>query len=80
MHKNNITYNINNEKESENFAVVPHEQLVLVAKTVKHINSQMNTLQEMLKTFGIEEYSYNKQIKTLADIPHFKVDINGEKV
>ena len=80
MHKNNITYIINNEKESENYAVVTHEQLVLVAKPVKHINSQMNTLQEMLKTFGIEEYSYNKQIKTLADIPHFKVDINGEKV
>ena len=80
MHKNNITYNITNEKESENFAGVPHEQLVLIAKTVKHINSQMNTLQEMLKAFGIEEYNYNKSIKTLADIPHFKVDINGEKV
>ena len=80
MHKNNITYNIANEKDSENFAVVPHEQLVLVAKTVKHINSQMNTLQEMLKAFGIEEYNYTKSIKTLADIPHFKVDINGEKV
>ena len=80
MHKNNITYNIVNEKDSENFAVVPHEQLVLVAKTVKHINSQMNTLQEMLKAFGIEEYTYNKQIKTLADIPHFKVYMNGENV
>ena len=80
MHKNNITYNITNEKESENFAVIPHEQLVLIAKTVKHINSQMNTLQEMLKAFGIDEYNYNKSIKTLADIPHFKVDINGEKV
>lgn len=80
MHKNNITYNITNQKESENFAVVPHEQLVLIAKTVKHINSQMNTLQEMLKAFGIDEYNYNKQIKTLADIPHFKVDLNGEKI
>ena len=24
--------------------------------------------------------TYNKQIKTLADIPYFKVDMNGEKV
>lgn len=80
MHKNNITYNITNEKESENFAVVPHEQLVLIARTVKQINHQMTTLQDMLKAFGIDEYNYNKQIKTLADIPHFKVDLNGEKV
>ena len=80
MHKNNITYNINNEKESEYFAVVPHEQLVLIARTIKQINSQMNTLQDMLKTFGIDEYNYNKSIKTLADIPYFKVDTNGEKV
>ena len=27
-----------------------------------------------------EKCIYNKSIKTLADIPHFKVDINGEKV
>ena len=80
MHKNNITYNINNEKESEYFAVVSHEQLVLIARTIKQINSQMNTLQDMLKTFGIDEYNYNKSIKTLADIPYFKVDTNGEKV
>ena len=79
MHKNNITYNITNEKESENFAVVPHEQLVLVANTVNAVNLQMKVLHEMLEAFGIKQYYYTKDVKTLADMPEIKIGFTSQK-
>lgn len=79
MHKDNISYHINELKDGEKFAVVPHEQLVLIANTVKAVQSQVKVLNEMLEAFGIKQYYYTKDVKTLADIPEIKIGYNNKK-
>ena len=79
MHKDNISYHINELKDGEKFAVVPHEQLVLVANTVNAVNLQMKVLHEMLEAFGIKQYYYTKDVKTLADMPEIKMGFTPQK-
>lgn len=79
MHKNNISYHLNELKDGEKFAVVPHEQLVLIANTVNAVQSQVRVLNEMLETFGIKQYSYSKDVKTLADMPEIKIGFNNKE-
>jgi hypothetical protein len=79
MHKDNISYHLNELKDGEKFAVVPHEQLILIANTVNAVQSQIRVLHEMLETFGIRQYSYNKDVKTLADMPEIRIGFNNKE-
>ena len=79
MHKDNISYHLNELKDGEKFAVVPHEQLVLVANTVNSLQSQVKVLYEMLEAFGIKQYYYSKDVKTLADLPEIKTGFTRNK-
>jgi len=79
MHKNNISYHLNELKDGEKFAVVPHDQLVLIATTVNAVQSQVRVLNEMLETFGIKQYSYSKDVKTLADMPEIRIGFNNKE-
>jgi hypothetical protein len=79
MHKDNISYHINELKDGEKFAVVPHEQLTLIANTVNSVQSQVKVLHEMLEAFGIKQYYYTKDVKTLADMPEIKIGFTSQK-
>lgn len=78
MHKDNISYHINELKDGEKFAVLPHEQLVLIAQMAQSVESNVKVLNEMLETFGINKWSYSKDVKTLADLPEIRIGINNK--
>jgi len=62
-------YNFNvNEENKEEFAVIPHEDLIAIAQLVNVINKQMGVLEQLLSNAGISMYSFEKQTKTLADV------------
>jgi len=79
MHKNNISYHLNELEDGEKFAVVPLEQLVLIANTVSAVQSQMIVLGDMLEAFGVKRFTYNKGTKTLADLPEIRVGFENRK-
>lgn len=79
MHKDNISYHLNELKDGEKFAVVPHEQLTLIANTVNSVQSQVKVLHEMLEAFGIKQYYYTKDVKTLADMPEIRIGFNNKE-
>lgn len=79
MHKDNISYHINELKDGEKFAVLPHEQLVLIAQMAQSVESNIKVLNEMLETFGIKKWTYSKDVKTLADIPEMKIGFSNKE-
>ena len=79
MHKDNISYHLNELKDGEKFAVLPHEQLVLIAQMASSIESNVKVLNDMLETFGIKKWSYSKDVKTLADMPEVNIGFNNKE-
>lgn len=67
MNKANLTYNVT-EENSEDFAVIPHEQLNHIYQMVNVLDNQLSVLKTALSNAGIDGYTYNKAVKTLADI------------
>lgn len=67
MKKEAFNFNVN-EENKEDFAVIPHEDLMAIAQLVNVINKQMNVLETLLGNAGITMYSFEKHTKTLADV------------
>ena len=67
MKKEAFNFNVNEENKEE-FAVIPHENLIAIAQLVNVINKQMAVLETLLGNAGITQYSFEKQTKTLADV------------
>jgi len=67
MKKEAFNFNVN-EENKEDFAVIPHEDLMAIAQLVNVINKQMGVLEQLLSNAGITQYSFEKQTKTLADV------------
>jgi len=67
MKKEAFNFNVN-EDNKEEFAVIPHENLIAIAQLVNVINKQMAVLETLLGNAGITQYSFEKQTKTLADV------------
>ena len=67
MKKEAFNFNVNEENKEE-FAVIPHEDLIAIAQLVNVINKQMAVLETLLGNAGITMYSFEKQTKTLADV------------
>jgi hypothetical protein len=77
MHKDNISYHAEREEDFKKFAVIPHEQLKLIAESANIIGNQVSVLNTMLRAFEIQTYGGN--IKTLADLPEIKVGLKQGK-
>lgn len=67
MKKENLSYTITEDNHDE-FAVIPNEQLVLIAQTADMIKSQMDILESLMENVGIVRWKYDKKVKTLADL------------
>jgi short-subunit dehydrogenase involved in D-alanine esterification of teichoic acids len=67
MKKEAFNFNVNEENKEE-FAVIPHEDLIAIAQLVNVISKQMGVLEVLLGNAGITMYSFEKQTKTLADV------------
>lgn len=67
MKKENFSYNVN-EENADQFAVVPHDQLVAIYQMVNTLDTQITVLKTILENAGIDGYSYTKRTKTLADV------------
>jgi|TARA_B100000085_G_scaffold138451_1_gene126188 hypothetical protein len=67
MKKTAFNFNVNDEN-AEEFAVIPHENLMAIAQLVNVINKQMGVLEQLLSNAGITQYSFEKNTKTLADV------------
>ena len=73
MKKENLSYTIT-EDNHDDFAVIPNEQLVLIAQTADMIKSQLDILESLMANVGIQKYTYDRKVKTLADL---KADAKG---
>ena len=73
MKKENLSYTITEDNDKD-FAVIPHEQLVLIASTAAMIKNQIDLLENMLESAGITQWKYDRKIKTLFDL---KADAKG---
>ena len=67
MKKSAFNYNVDKET-AEEFAVVPYEDLQAVAMLSHVIGKQIAVLDTMLENMGITQYSFEKKVKTLADV------------
>ena len=67
MKKEAFNFNVN-EENKEDFAVIPHEDLIAIAQLVNVINKQMGVLEQLLSNAGISMYAFEKHTKTLADV------------
>ena len=67
MKKSAFNYNVDKET-ADDFAVVPFEDLQAIAMTVHVIGKQIAVLDTMLENAGITQYSFEKKVKTLADV------------
>ena len=67
MKKSAFNYNVDKET-AEDFAVVPFEDLQAVAMLVHVIGKQIAVLDTMLENMGITQFSFEKKVKTLADV------------
>ena len=67
MKKTAFNFNVN-EENAEEFAVIPHEDLIAIAQLVNVISKQMGVLEVLLGNAGISMYSFEKHTKTLADV------------
>ena len=67
MKKTAFNYNVDKET-AEEFAVVPYESLQAIAMLNHVIGKQVAVLDTMLENMGITQYSFDKKVKTLADV------------
>jgi len=67
MKKTAFNYNVD-EETAEDFAVVPYEDLQAVAMLSHVIGKQIAVLDTMLENMGVTQYSFEKKVKTLADV------------
>ncbi len=67
MKKSAFNYNVDKET-AEDFAVVPYEDLQAVAILSHVIGKQIAVLDTMLENMGVTQYSFEKKVKTLADV------------
>jgi len=67
MNKEILDYNITSDN-ADQLAVVPVEQLRLIHNMVSQLDNQVNVLKASLEVFGISGYSFEKTVKTFADI------------
>ena len=67
MKKSAFNYNVDKET-AEDFAVIPYEDLQAVAMLSHVIGKQIAVLDAMLENMGITQYSFEKKVKTLADV------------
>jgi len=67
MKKTAFNYNVDKET-AEDFAVVPYEDLQAIAMLNHVIGKQVAVLDTMLENMGITQYSFEKKVKTLADV------------
>jgi hypothetical protein len=67
MKKTAFNFNVN-EENAEEFAVIPHEDLMAIAQLVNVMTKQMGVLEQLLSNAGISMYAFEKQTKTLADV------------
>jgi len=67
MKKTAFNFNID-EDNAEEFAVIPHEDLMAIAQLVNVMTKQMGVLEQLLSNAGISMYSFEKHTKTLADV------------
>ncbi len=67
MKKSAFNYNVDKET-AEEFAVVPYEDLQAVAMLSHVIGKQIAVLDTMLENMGVTQYSFEKKVKTLADV------------
>lgn len=67
MKKSAFNYNVDKET-AEDFAVVPFEDLQAIAMLNHVIGKQVAVLDTLLDNMGITQYSFEKKVKTLADV------------
>lgn len=67
MKKTSYDFNVTDEN-AEDFAVVPREQLVLIAQSVAMLSNHVKMLDSLLDANGISQWSYDKAVKTIADM------------
>lgn len=67
MKKTAFNFNVN-EENAEEFAVIPHEDLMAIAQLVNVMTKQMGVLEQLLSNAGITMYAFEKHTKTLADV------------
>lgn len=67
MKKSAFNYNVDKET-AEDFAVVPVEDLQAIAMLNHVIGKQVAVLDTLLDNMGITQYSFEKKVKTLADV------------
>jgi glutamate-1-semialdehyde aminotransferase len=75
MKKSAFNYNVDKET-ADDFAVVPFEDLQAVAMLVHVIGKQIAVLDTMLENMGVTQYSFEKKIKTLADVKATSTYVN----
>ena len=73
MKKENLSYTVTEDNDKD-FAVIPHDQLVMIASTTAMIKNQIDLLENMLESAGITQWKYDRKVKTLADL---KADAQG---
>lgn len=67
MNKTSYDFNVTSENADE-FAVVPREQLVLIAQSVNMLSNHVSMINNLLDANGITSYSFDKSVKTIADM------------
>ena len=67
MKKTSYDFNVTSEN-AEEFAVVPREQLVLIAQSVNMLSNHVKMIDYLLEANGISQWSYDKSVKTIADM------------
>ena len=67
MKKTAFNYNVDKET-AEDFAVIPYEDLQAIAMLNHVIGKQVAVMDTMLENIGITQYSFEKKVKTLADV------------
>ena len=67
MNKEMLDYNVTSDN-ADQLAVMPVEQLRLIHNMVSQLDNQVNVLKASLEVFGISGYSFEKNVKTVADI------------